>query len=1024
MHKPFLHQVAEHYYKQYGADIRHLTFVFPSKRAQLFFVRYLGQIAQEPIFAPLCTTIGQWLPSLKPELRVLDRPALLFELYTCYQDERGARAESFDEFLFWGNLILSDFDLIDRHMVEARDLYRNIEGLKEMTDDLSYLSDEALALIERFWRGFRNPRRMEAGEAMDYRQNFMDFWLSLYPIYRALGEDLEAKGYTWEGRLYRYIAHEAVDIVDRLTQESELNGRRYVFVGLFELTESELKLFRQMRQRQIADFVWDEEVRIVHDPSHPASRMLRSNIEALGQALPRKHYTELELASLLPREVEVVRCASAVTQVKALSGVLQRQGVDLDKNPERIDTAIILPSEQMLLPVVASIPSNYEYLNVTLGYPLSRTSVAVLINRWVRLILSAQEHAYPIERLTSLLTLQLLTEYYPGLRLINKSLQAQRSFMLSERWIRTTLLERLMSKAQDAGDVETVAEIEAVRPLLELLLPEPKTAYEALERLEQLLDDIGQKMAHQLALSKGQDEEDNEHTREQIERSLTFDLEFIYHHRSLVTRLKGLIESYAVTMSPESAMRLIDGMALNITIPFEGNPLRGLQIMGLLESRLLHFRSTVFVSAQEGMLSRSKSGNTLIPYTLRQAFGLPLRQWQDAADSYRFYQTIARTSHLTLLYGQEDALGTKGELSRYVAQMEMLYGVKVKRLTAQAQIGRTITKLTPIPKSLPHIVDKLARYSSHGEDALYISPSSLQMYMECPLRFYYQQVLGVREDDKHSPLMPANDFGTILHNSMEALYSHEPNKPCEITSGYIDQLLERGNTAIERTVCRELLRLYSSEGSESKVRELGGLQRYYVRLIERYIRRVMAYDRHHTPFRHLRSEATLYLQHPLSDGRIINIKGKIDRLDLCNVEGKYRLRLLDYKTGQDEPYRGSLVDLFEQNKSKASIQTLIYSELALSGKMKEGKLGIPEAQNYPIAPGILAIRKMSSPDQYNPYLKLENDLLLDYQEQARVQVLDLLTSKLDELFDLNHPFERTDNIKSCTYCPFTDICGR
>ncbi len=1035
---PFLRQVAEHYYTTYGADIRHLRFVFPSERSRLFFLRYLGELAEHPIFAPETETISHLFVELAPSMSLLDRTALLFELYATYQEIRGKGVQPFDEFLFWGNIILQDFDLIDRHLVNARDLYRNLENIKEMIDEFDYLSPETLDVIEGFWRGFRNPHKMSEGERADYRRSFLDFWLSLSPLYERFGERLRTQGLGYEGQLYRHLADHAVDVVDGMAKDLDavrVSGveARYVFVGLFELTPSEMKLFKAMRRRGVAEFCWDEAVQVVQDEGHGVNRMMRANIEALGSALPRKNY---EAAQLLPREIEVVSCASTVTQVKALPELLRQLGTPHSSEVARIDTAIILPSEQLLLPVVSSIPSAYEHLNITLGYPLGRTPVAIFLNRWLRLIASERDGAMPIDRLHSLLTIQLLGDFFPGLLLLAERLRRQPRPMLSVSWILNTYIPNLIareSKDCSAGMRSVSDQFAEALPIARLLLTPRSEAEDFLTTLGTLLDTLGELMRDRDIRATGLDPQtisDGELSRVKM----SFDLEFVYHYRKLVTRLSNTIATYGAAMSVDSVARLLEGLTQMITIPFEGNPLKGLQIMGLLESRVLHFSTLIYLSAQEGMLPRRRHANTLIPHSLRLGFGLPLSQWYDDAEAYRFYQSIARADRVILIYGMDDPLGGRGEECRYVTQLEMLYGVRIKRLSAQANLGAPARPILPVGKDRPEIRSTLSALIADDLTAPALSPSAINTYLSCPLRFYYEQIARVHEEETASMLMQPSAFGTILHNTMQEIYA--PVLGREVVPEYIQGYLDDGDR-LSYIIKKHYHQQYALEGQTAQTHAERGLALYYIGLIRQYVRAVLAYDMSHAPFVYYASEARMRLRFPLSDGRSVNIKGFIDRMDISTVEGESRLRILDYKTGGDERKPVHISSHFENAipDYKAIFQTLLYCEMVHSGERlnTEGKpFSIPE-RTLPLMPGLLLTRELIRQSEgYTPLIESRDSLgrkaeirpILDYTHDVRTTFVETFGRILDEIFDLETPFVPTSDLARCQYCPFTNVCGR
>ncbi len=1054
----FITEVARHYYEAYGRDVGTRTFVFPSRRAILFFERALGEIAETPLLAPRCLTISDFLASLAPEMMVLDRTALLFELYACYKAEReaqtqargvpqtgsGGLTESFDEFLFWGNIILSDFDLIDRHLIDASLLYRNLGHIKELRDELTDLDDETLDLLERFWDNFTNPHKLTDTQRQEHRQRFMDFWLSLAGVYERLTSRLREEGLAYEGMLYRHIAEHSVSLVSDLIERGH---GPYVFVGLFEITPSEMKILSQMRSRGLAEMYWDEAVAIVQDPEHPAHRLMASNISRLGRA---NAPLSLSPQELLPREVKVYRSSSTISQVKALGAVMKTLGVDLlqEHDPKGIDTAIVLPSQQLLLPVASAIPESFRHLNITLGYPLSRTPIAIFVHRWLRLVASYTRGAYPLERVESVVSLQVLGDSFPLLSELSTSIRAHKRYMISTSRL-TRLIDELASPGEAIGADAELAETQA---MARLLLAHYDSGREVLGALSSLLEHLSGRMLREAQRSVepspvetspaspssgGAPPQDEGEALERV--PMSFDLEFVYHYRRLVTRLSGLMDRYAEwAISVESMARLLDGLTLGVSIPFEGNPLQGLQIMGLLESRLLHFDTIIYLSAQEGSLPARRNLSTLIPATLRAGYHLPSLEWLDTADAYRFYQSVARSKRLVMLYGSEDPIGGgRGEESRYLRQMRMLYQVEVEEVGIQTLFRPSEPCPIVIDKRTPQVQTVLSSFLRQGEGARALSASALADYKACSLRFYYKHILRITDEGRSvQQLLGSGDFGTLLHNTMKELYDRAHPSPSgrgrEITRPYIAQLLTPGNKAIEREVIRQYQMLFAPSERAPRALErsdLDALVVYYIDLLVEYIKKVLRYDLGTTPFDFVGGEQFVSTTFPLEGDVRVNLKGTIDRLDLCRGvydDGRVCLRILDYKTGSDRlrpiASMGKLVGEYNP-QDKAVIQTLLYCELVRSAGL-EGLVEELEA-DLPLVPGVLIIRRMlGNLEDYSPYLYERGaSAPLAYSSEVREAFVQALRGLLMEVFDLERPFEQTTSAQACQYCPFARICG-
>lgn len=1003
--RSFLEQVADHYCGDLlqasrdtsRAGARQYKFVFASQRALLFFRHYLAKLAPEPMFAPRCETINDFILGLIPEYRLLDRTALLFELYQCYLECRGNRAEPFEDFIYWGNIILRDFDLVDRHLLSAQALYTNLSDYKELQDDFSYMEPSTRETIESFWQSVRRTGQDSPEGQVGYRESFMAFWLSLYPLYDSFTSRLLERHLGYEGLLYRKVADRAKDLVAQLSEQT-----RIVFVGLFELTPAEFKLLEALHCRGYGEFCWDEQACILSDPTHLASRILKRNKERLGAVLGA--WSRVDGQSYLPQQVEVISCSSTVSQVKALPEILKQTGLDLDPNDE-LSTAIILPNDQLLLPVVGSIPSSYTHLNITLGYPLNRTPVAVFLNRWIALLLASRQSSYyRTDRLLAVLGLQLLTERYLWLTALADRVRRQKNFYVAIDW--------LISEAKDCYEP---AQIESEERMCRALLAPKADAMTLLQDLLILLQDI-------LDRSYVPDHESQE-SGDRPELGV-LDAEFIHHYIRLINRLISLLQEYELDHSPaDTAIQLLEGLAQSITIPFEGDPLCGLQIMGLLESRSLHFPRLIYLSAQEGQIPSGRQPNTLIPHTLRRGHRLPTHEWSEAAEAYRFYTAIARCRHLVLVYGQEDATGGKGEESRYIQQMEHLYGVPISRRTAQARPEAKRSRPITIDKRNLEIQSRLERYllGSESPDHRELSASRLATYIQCPLRFCYEAILEVYEEQTPTELMAANDFGTILHSTMELIY-----KPYlggkDVPKSYLEGLLELGNTTIDRHVAAKYEQIYGRVPHSA-------LDKLYCDMIATYVRSIVAYDAAYEPITYLGSEQKLKGKIELTGGRQVHFKGDIDRLDIVQTaSGERCLRVIDYKTGSDDkPYVYNLEQIASNPNRKPTLQVLLYCELV---EQNRGRTKLLQGlDDLPIKPGVMRVRDMSHKSQAkSPYLETckstKESLILENYVECRNEYLTVIQEILEELFDLDRPFSQCADSKHCVYCPFALSCGR
>lgn len=1010
--EPFLASVAHHYLDELRGDASPFRFIFPSKRSQTFFRHYLAQQAKDtPIFAPKTQTMSELIQGLYPRLKILDKVALLFELYEAYKEVCQAQrrtSEDFDEFVYWGNIILQDFDSCDRYLINIHHLYSNLRDFKEMTDDFSYLSEEMKREIEQFWGRIPQLHQGVGGQSSEYKTRFLSFWECLEPLYGAFNERLTQLGYTYEGHLYRLVADGRDEAVDQLAE-----GERLVFVGLFHVTEAERKLFHRLRTRDKAEFCWDRVVKIVQDEQHPAHHYLSDLIRDFGQV---KGPWDDPMAPCLPDQVEVIHSASLMAQVKGLPLILERAQVS--PTDEGLNTAIVLPDEGLLLPTASSIPETYQHINITLGYPLDRTPIALLLQRWSSLLEFASRRggALPSDQLIALLSERLVLDYAPEASELIDRVRKRKKFFYP-------IPELLSSYETDSSSSPSSSS-----PLLHLLLEPVRSAPSLLDRIQQILEYLISVSSAPVAGEYPQ-EQDEGYLEDQTEEAegldeeqhlSAFDIEFIYHYLRLVKRLRGLLTPHLDALKLPTVMHLLSELVHTVTIPFEGDPLRGVQVMGLLETRALHLETMIYLSAQEGVLPPNKYTSTLIPFTLRRGFGLPIGGTDDLGQDYTFFQSISRAKRLIFVVAPAETKRSGGEESRYIGHLRYVYGVGVRSSTLELSSSRR--SFASIEKAKDEtVMTELNKYLQ--PDGKTLSPSRFNSYISCPLRFYYEVIEGLREPEEPSIVLQSNDFGTVLHRTMEEIYNRVGRA---VTKGALEQMRGQVRSIIEEQYLEVIYPQPQRQTGQRQRAALGGLDLIYCQMIESYVRSILEYDIQITPFTYLGSEQAGKTTFPLGDGQTVYFKGTIDRMDSLEMKGEgngseIRIRVVDYKTGGAELKLPSWADLHD-SKYKAIVQTLIYCAFSVSS-------GQPAQSLYP---AIYLLRGteglMVSTERFDPLVRLPDSEEKNTTPRPYAEVQgtfeEFMKEVLSELFDPSIPFRQTDDQKVCSYCPFASSCGR
>ena len=948
----FLEAVARRYA---GRDTLERTcFVFPNRRSGTFFKRWLGITAGKPVFVPNVLTIDELFARIAGMEETREKARLLDVLYREYVRlmplPEGREPETFDQFIYWGDILLSDFDDIDKYRVDVDRLLVNLRQLKELSVDYDFLTDDQKAAIAAFCTSFF------AGEMPgESRRNFSEIWNILQPLYHAFRKSLSEKGFAYAGMIYRSVAESLTDGTSVLPQFDEI-----VFVGLNALNACEKALLDHLRREGRADFYWDYAGPMVTDPDNLAGRFIRENRERY----PSKEPFDCPALDPETQQFEVIRVPSAVGQTRKamqILGDLQREGA-MD-HPEH--TAVVLPDENLLFPMLGAIPGGIEKVNVTMGCPLSASSGATLF-QW-------------LERLQA------------------DSRQKEGNCLFYHRDV-TGLLEHPYFVAASDPQI-TSALVEHIRKENLVFIPEQE-----LSAAGGIYAVVFRQVADTRAIPGYLLE-----VLEALQASQSvLEREFLYHFHQCVADLEK-VELPLETMEPKTWYRLLMQYVALVKIPYEGEPLSGLQVMGPLETRALDFRNVIILSVGEGIFPSRGVSASFIPYNLRLGFGLPTYEQQDAIWAYYFYRSICRAGRVWLLYDSRTEGLQSGEESRFIKQLRYLYHVPMTEKVATYSLAGTdtVNPMCHVAKD-ELVMQKLEEVFVQGKGVF--SASSLNKYLDCPLRFYYEEVEGIREQDDVVEDVDAGIFGTIFHRVMEAVY----------------------NPFVGRVVTQEDLqakRLFGERGerlddwvtaafAHEHIHEIAGQNLILKELVAHLVKQVVAVDRRlasrsggiHILGTERKEDFPVSL--PVS-GRKVRLFGAIDRIDSC-VPGIERI--VDYKSGKvDNDNCREVSDLFDVSKgsNRPGVAFQLHFYALLMNRIHPGRL-------VRYDPCIYSLRSIftEEPKSY--------EIASDRIEAFETQLLSLI----EEIFDPALPFEPRPDIgedpgKSvCRFCNFKRLCNR
>lgn len=963
--KPFLYQVATLFYQQYGAEIHRLAFVFPNRRAGLFFQKYLSEISEKPLFSPSILTINDLFMQLSGK-HPADKIQMLFRLYELYKQRSGS-SESFDEFIYWGEMLLNDFDDIDKYMVDARMLFRNVSDLKSLDDDFNYLSPEQVQAIRSFWSSFY-PK----GDSPN-QQHFLELWEILYDLYAGLRTSLAKDGCGYDGMIFR-------EVVEQLEKEpmSDFPFDQVVFVGLNALSVSEERLLLALQKKGVADFYWDYVGPWVTDPDNKASFFLERNLRLFPSRM------QLPGTEPVQAEIRVMGVPSAIGQAKQVYPILQALADEQQLTDESaLRTAIVLPDEHLLVPVLNAIPEAIQHINVTMGYPLAGTPVAALMEY----ILTLQKNIRYIDRVPGFYFRDVLP-------------------ILNHQYVMAAAPEEVSQLVKDmtAGNRIYVHAADLNRhELLSILFTPVQNTEELSDYLIHVLEALNTCLRN-----KRPNPDDEEMISNSTQTTADIEQEFIFHYFATVNRMKEVMREAKIEMRLDTYFRLLKRMTDLITIPFEGEPLSGLQVMGVLETRALDFDRLIILSMNEGIFPLKKAANSFIPYNLRRGFGLPTYEHQDSVWAYHFYRLIRRAKQVTLLYDTRTTGLQTGEVSRFVHQLRYHYQyplideLVVYDVASSAVPPISVQKTTEVEKLL-------SDFLSGGTRAL--SASAINTYLDCPLKFYFSVLEQIQEEDEITETVERDVFGSILHKVMEDLYA--PFKGKLVTADLL-KLLRKDQPLLTGTIARAFAELFFKS---PVVRPLEGENFLTGEMIRKYAEKILEQDACFTPFHYIESEKKVRATITLSDRRVVQLKGFIDRVDSLDRV----LRIVDYKTGSGKLDFESVEGLFDKeakDRPKAVMQVFLYAWMYQQ---------LPEYTGMPIQPAIYYLRTLFQ-RSFNPVVEQKKgrgkadkvnsfqDFVADFEGKLR--------QCLDEIFNLDIPFTQTETGKACAYCSFRGLCGK
>lgn len=952
----FLKKLSLHIFEHYREKTGDICVVLPNRRAGLFLKKYLAGHIDRPVWAPGIFSIDDFFIQLSG-LRQIDPVGILFVFYDVYQFIEKEKAQPFEEFLSWANVLLQDFNTIDLHLTNPRILF-------------SYLT-EAKA-IEKWNLGERPLTKFE--------KEYLRFYNSLFQYYSELKKVLLERKEAYQGLIYRELEENISKVAGTLKWE------KIIFAGFNALTVVEEKIIDFFRKSGIADLLWDADEYYLIDKSQEAGLFLREYFKKFKKG----EIKWIGKDFLGKKEIRIFGIPKNVGQARLAGQILY----DWSKKDTKFEnTALVMCDETLFLPVLNSLPSAINDFNVTMGYPLKNTNLFQLFS----FVFSLYENA---GRFGKLEKSGKKGFYYPDILKILRHNYVQLFFVPDELVEEINNSNRVFYTSEQIIDMVRF-KIEKMPDIVEILFsgttPPPLQVVEKFEKIITVLRD------HFIEKNSGKN---GKHI---------IDLEYLYHFAKIIARLKSFISNNNYVKTIKTLRRIFNSIIRYLKVPFYGEPLRGLQIMGMLETRNLDFDRLILLSANEDILPSSGIGNSFIPYDIRKEFGLPTIKEKNAVFAYHFYRLLQKACDVNIIFSTEADKFGGCEKSRFISQLQYelpLYNpeIKISEETINMPPPVTVSEKTIVIKKSPAICDKLLKKAESG-----FSPSILNIYRRCPLQFYFQGIAGLDETEDVEENIDFRTMGNIVHETLENLYM--PYIGTKLKAEYFGEMQKNMDSEIRISFNNKYRDGAFNYGKNLLIFEV--VRIFVKRFLNIETEFIKGADEKGDEIiiRELEGKYNTFLKIANGENEIrIKLKGIIDRVD----EYAGRTRIIDYKTGNVDASKelrfSDMDDLMSNHNLDKAFQLLMYSWLYWKNKQDANPL---------YTAGIISFRRLSEKLMEVKHKTLENKqgkpgVDLNILKNFEFILIELLT----EIFDKSVPFRQTDNIEICGRCIFSGICNR
>ena len=974
---PFLKEVADSLVAKFGQDLQNCAIVFNNKRPVAYLQKHLADIYKKPFWSPTFFTVQEFFAE-GTDLKIADYYTQFFTLYDCYiellKNEGVENIPSIAKFQSVASIILGDFNQIDNDLVPAEKLFLELEDIAIINQQFDFLSNDQREFLSQFWQSYSE------GKSKNQQALFIKMWHRMPLLYQNFHQKLKDNGFIAMGKLYSAIATETNEI----DFTKGYVGQKLILVGFNALSKAEATAFKRWQNENKAIFYFDVDAYYLDDKMQEAGLFLRRNLYDIGLVNQLENHASHIKSS--QSDVNVFKVQGQTAQAKILIQLLDTEQQQILNGQPFPSTAIVLADESLLIPVLQTIPSHNKEtnkkieVNVTMGFGLVNSSIYGLADLWLSIQLE--------------IALNKTIQY--------KSLQ---SFLFHPL---TGITEKMQGKISDGLVAEQLLEIPYERLLRQgglfklFFSPINKSA----DLVEGLIDVLENVLQRELATKN----------LKEIDASLF--AKTIQGLTRLQDTLTEHLKKHSDTIELPFILSLIQKSLAGISIALEGNPLEGIQVMGLLESRNLNFDRVIILGLNEGIVPQVATSTSFIPDSLRRAYGLPVLENQDAISAYMFYRLIQRSKSIDFVYNSLTDESNSGEPSRFIAQLSYESGFVFNYKNLQLPIRTQLNREEEIVKT-PKVQQVLKQYLN-GERTF--SASAFTTYLTNPIDFFYKYIARIEEPKEVEETIDARNIGSILHYVMEHFYQPLLKENAEITE---DRIKVRKNNIPELILQAFADNAYGKKYNEPKEKrlenvkkmavglKLNAMQKVVFAIVAEYANIVLKQDSQEAPFTliGLEQRGTANFGFEV-DGERHQVKffGIIDRVDL--KKGIYRI--VDYKTGSDKLSYKSMEDCFDTDCgkiNKALVQTLFYTYVyeQISG-------------NTNVEPNLYILKTMGKEDVFfkSNNQVLSNEFLTSEKENFLMET----RHKLEELFDFNVPFRASKNPDNYAYSIYSTLFGK